>query len=1006
MKEIHLWGVRQNNLKDVELKVPIGSFTVICGPSGSGKSSLAFETLFAEGQRRFVESLSNYSKQFLNKAPKPDLDGIENIPPAIAIEQKNGIRSSRSNVGTVTEVTDYLRLLFEKLGKAYCPEHHIVLEKDSPLSSANKVLRHFEGRRGYILVRISEPDRVLSGTALKEFLIKEGYQRVYIPSADHFDIIPESTMKKKLSTVGKPSSKKKKTKKKKRKATEKPVKRSTKKVLADKQFGQKEPDDIIYTSKVSMGEVYDLSDSKFNKSGLPKKEIYLVVDRIGFSKDEKGRLIDSLAMAFKASFRLNKNSPYASCETLTTDGERLFLSEETSCTACSYNFPDITSQLFSFNNPIGACPACKGFGNLLDIDTSKVIPNPALTLAEGAIKPFTMPSAARNLRAMKTFVKKAKIDLHTPWNELPEKQKKMIWDGTKDFKGVRGFFDRLEEKKYKMHVRVFLARHKSPFECTTCYGTRLRPETQQVLLNGLPIADYCAYNIETLLKKLQEIKFTKEQMKMVQEPLHQAISRSSYICDVGVGYLTLNRLTKTLSGGEFQRLNLANQLGVSLSQTLYVLDEPTIGLHPRDNERLIGVLKMLNNLGNTLVVVEHDHDVINTATHIIEMGPGSGSRGGEIIFTGSKDEFYQFNASNTVPYLKPIPNLMKQQEPRPVDLKKHKYVLSMIGCRGNNLKNVNIKIPLHRLITVTGVSGSGKSTLISNTLYPSLARILKKEFRQGYDLDGFDGLHHIKNTLFIDQSPIGKTARSNPATYLKIYDGIRSVFASSSIAKSRGYTPGTFSLNVNGGRCPVCKGLGHEVVDMLFMDDIEIPCDACDGKKFRSEILDITYKGRNIYDVLNMTVDRAMDFFVSYPNIRRPLMLLKEVGLEYLTIGQSARSLSGGESQRLKVAKEFNSTSQQGTLYILDEPTTGLHFREVHLLLKVLNRLVDAGGSVLVIEHNLEVIRHSDYIIDMGPEAGEKGGELVAQGTPEDIMKVKKGYTGKYLKEYVDSLSL
>lgn len=998
MSDIHLWGVRQNNLKDIEVKIPIGSFTVICGPSGSGKSSLAFETLFAEGQRRFVESLSNYSKQFLNKAPKPDLDGIENIPPAVSIEQKNGVKSSRSNVGTITEVLDYLRLLFEKLGHAYCPEHHIVLESDSPTSSAAKVLKHFDGKRGYILCRITEKGRLLDGVELRDHLLREGYLRVYIPKA----------VRAAKKTAANKKTAKKKTKKKatKKKITAaKAVRKSTKKVLSEaKKSGATE--EITHFETIPMGEIFDLNDPKFAKRGLPKKEFYLVVDRMAFRKDDKGRLIDSISQAYKTSVKINRDSAYATCHVLTTDGEMLHCSEEFSCSACERTFPNISSQLFSFNSPIGACPDCKGFGNLLDVDEQKVVPNPGLTLAQGAIKPFTMPSAARYKRNLKAYCKKAKIDMHTPWDELPAKHRKSIWDGTKDFKGVKGFFKNLEEKKYKMHVRVFLARHKSPFTCPTCNGSRLRPESLQVLLNELSIADYGAMTIENLLVALKAIKLTAAQRKMCDEPLSQAISRCQYLCDVGVGYLTLDRPTKTLSGGEFQRLNLANQLGVALSQTLYVLDEPTIGLHPRDNDRLIGVLQKLNDLGNTLVVVEHDHDVIKTASHVIEMGPGSGHLGGEILFEGDQDEFFTFPESNTVPYLKPLKSWVPLRQPRPVDLTKYKFILKAIGCRGNNLKNIDVSIPLNRLVTVTGVSGSGKSSLVSHTIYPALARALRIEYKPGHDFDGFDGLSQIKNVLFIDQSPIGKTARSNPATYLKVYDAIRQIMAASSVARSRGYTPGTFSLNVKGGRCPVCNGLGHEVVDMLFMDDIEIPCDACDGKKFRKEVLDVTYKGRNIYEILNMTVATAIDFFVSYPNIRRPLMLLKEVGLEYITLGQSARSLSGGESQRLKIAKEFNSTNQKGTLYILDEPTTGLHFREVHLLLKVLNRLVDAGSSVVLIEHNLEVIRNSDYIIDIGPEAGAKGGKLVDHGTPEELMKNKKGYTGRYLKEYVDSLSL
>ncbi|MCB0415924.1 MAG: excinuclease ABC subunit UvrA, partial [Bdellovibrionales bacterium] len=532
---------------------------------------------------------------------------------------------------------------------------------------------------------------------------------------------------------------------------------------------------------------------------------------------------------------------------------------------------------------------------------------------------------------------------------------------------------------------------------------RLKPEAEQVLINEKSIVHLGAMTIDHLIGFFDDLHLTDHELEIAHEIYTQIKSRLSFLRAVGVDYLTLDRPSKTLSGGEFQRLNLANQLGMGLSQTLYVLDEPTVGLHPRDNDRLISVLKELRNLGNTLVVVEHDRDVIENSTHIIEIGPGSGHLGGEVIYAGTSEDFFSSADTLTAKYLKPKKMVFLETPKRPVDISTYKYTLDIMGCTGNNLKKIDAKIPLNRIVTITGVSGSGKSTLVSGTLYPALARELRKDFIQGHEFKSLTGVQHVKNLLYIDQTPVGKTERSNPVTYLKVYDAIRNIFASQPEAKAMGFTAGTFSLNVDGGRCPTCKGLGYEVIDMMFMDDIEIPCDTCDGKKFRPEVLDVRYKRKNIADILNLTVAEAMDFFISYPNIRRPLSLLKEVGMDYIRLGQSSRSLSGGESQRLKIAREFNSSNHKNTLFILDEPTTGLHFQEVDLLLKTLNRLVDSGGSVLLVEHNLEVIAQSDYIIDIGPEAGSKGGQIIAQGSPADIIQSKKSLTGKYLKEYLEN---
>lgn len=955
MKSIHAWGIKQNNLKGVEINIPLGSFTVVCGPSGSGKSSLAFETLYAEGQRRYIESLSSYSRQFLNKAPKPDLEGIENIPPAISIEQKNSVKSSRSTVGTTTELIDYLRLLYEKIGHAYCPDHQVELRVDTPTSATQRALEHFEGERGYLLVRIPVADRIVNEKKLLGLLKAEGYRRIY---------------------VGK------------------------------KTAGKMEWSEGKDYSKVQVGEVLDLDDAAFTKRGVPKSEFFIVIDRLVFSKEDQNRIADSMAQAFHASMKFTKAFTAAQAEVLTVDGKRLLVSEENSCSVCGLKFPMITSALFSFNSPVGACQTCNGFGNILTLDPHKIVPNPELSLNQGAVAPFAMPSAAEDRKALRSFAKKMKINLDLPWDDLTEKQRQLVWTGNDDFYGINGLFEYLDTKKYKMHVRVFISRFKSPFTCPTCKGSRLKPESLQVLIRNRSIAQLGAMTIEELFAYVQGMELSEYEQTICAEPFRQIRERLRFLNDVGVGYLTVDRPTKTLSGGEFQRLQLANQLGMGLSRTLYVLDEPTVGLHPRDTDRLISIMKRLRELGNTLVVVEHDPDVIRNATNVIEMGPGSGHLGGEIIFDGVSEDFLKSPTSGTAAFMRPSSAWIPMRDVRPVNFDSYKHLLTFKNCSGHNLKNIDISIPLNRLVTVTGVSGSGKSTLVTKTIYPAVARHLSVDFIEGMPFKSVRGLDQIKGVVLIDQSAIGKTARSNPLTYLKVFDSIRTIMSSSSEAKARGYSPGTFSLNVDGGRCPVCKGLGYELVDMMFMDDIEIKCDACDGRRYRPEILEITYKHKNIAEILDMTVSEAMEFFVAYPNVRKPLSVLKEVGLDYLKLGQSANTLSGGESQRMKLARELAGSHQQRTLYILDEPTTGLHFHEVHLLLKVLNRLVEAGSSVLLVEHNLEIIKHSDYVIDLGPEAGEKGGQVMAEGTPLELMKdAQKSHTGHYLKAYVDELS-
>ncbi len=926
MKKIRLWGVKQNNLKNIEVEIPVGSFTVVCGPSGSGKSSLAFETLYAEGQRRYVESLSNYARQFLQKAPQPDVEGVENIPPAIAIEQKNYVKTSRSTVGTTTEIIDYLRLLFEKVGRPICPNGHGEIERETVSEGVTKALTHLLGQRGYVLAPVTQKSRVADGKKLLPLLIQEGFLRIWVDG-----VVKELTA----------------------------------------------------------------------KTTLPKKDFEIVVDRLAFTEADRGRVGDSLAQAYSVSLKFNTQFGGGRARFLTTTGKELKVSEENSCTTCGYTFPLINSRLFSFSSPVGACATCNGFGNILSLDEKKIVPNPKLSIAQGAIQPFAMPSAKADRKELIGHCNRNKVNIHSAWENLPEAQRERIWKGDDKFYGVVGLFEYLETKKYKMHVRVFLSRYKSPVNCPTCHGARLREEAQHVKVDGFSIIEFSAMTLENLLKTLQALRLSKMEQEIAGEILKQLLSRLQFLVDVGVNYLTIDRATKTLSGGEYQRLNLANQLGMGLSQILYVLDEPTVGLHPRDNDRLIAILKKLKDLGNTLVVVEHDQDVIRSSENIIEMGPGSGQRGGEIIYSGPTKDFYSFKDSNTAPFLKRLQTWTPQKTPRPVEIDTYKFKLELKGCRGHNLKNLNIDFPLHRIIAVTGVSGSGKSSLVSQTLLPAIEETLTGEITVDMlPYKSIKGVEHIKNVIFVDQKAVGKTARSSPVTYMKVYDEIRQIMASLEESKERGFAPGHFSLNVDGGRCPVCRGEGAETIDMMFMDDITLICEECQGKKFRKEVLEITYHGKNIDQILNLTVSEAMDFFVSFPSIRRPLSFLKEVGLDYIRLGQSARSLSGGESQRLKLAKQFNLAQQKATLYILDEPTTGLHFKEVELLMTVLNKLVESGGSVIVIEHNLDVIRASDYVIELGPDGGVMGGQIMFEGSPEELSHKKKCATSSYLKPY------
>ena len=953
-ENIQLKGVRQNNLKNIDVSIPLGSFTVICGPSGSGKSSLAFQTLFAEGQRRYIESLSNYSKQFINKAPKPDVDDVINIPPAIALQQKNGIKNSRSTVGTNTEILDHLRLLFAKIGQASCPEHHIPLKSFSPIEAAETICQNLNSARAYLMFPIYfqhtsqhtflKSSLSLSKKELLKILLQEGFLRgAYLSS----EVWEEKTTYYKTGDI----------------------------------------------------EIFDLTDPQ--ALNYFENDFYVIVDRFVVDSSQVGRVFDSLYLAYRSYLKIHSEESYGESYLWTTENKLYCFSEGNSCAICDYQFPPFSPQLFNFNNPLGACEYCNGFGNILKIDEKKVIPFPDRSLIHGAIVPFSMPSSRSDFKKLIKFCGQEGIDIHTPWKDLPKLHRSYVWKGHKKWFGVLGLFEYLETKKYKMHVRVFLSRYKSSFFCFQCKGHRLKPEINNIHVKNKSLSELSSCSIQQLFQFFEDTLFTNYERSLCAEILDQIHFRLKYLIQVGLGYLSLDRPSKTLSGGEFQRMSLAHQLGMGLSQTLFVLDEPTVGLHPRDNHRLIKILKKLHQLGNTLVVVEHDYDVITNGERIIELGPGAGFKGGEIIFNASISEFLKSSQSLTSQYIR---GLKGQNSYSPLrTIKKDQKYLELKGAKGHNLKNVSIRIPLQKFTTVTGVSGSGKSSLITETLFPAIAQKLDLPSKTSLSFKSLSGDHWIKNIILMDQNPAGKTLRSNPATYLKFYEPIRHLFASTKESQFFGFTSRSFSLNVDGGRCPTCKGLGFESVDMIFMDDVQILCESCKGRRFQEDTLRVIFNGKNIYDVLEMTIEEAYRFFKIYTSIRKSLEVLKEVGLEHLKIGQSLSTLSGGENQRLKLAKQFLRSDFNQALYILDEPTTGLHFREIEMLLKVLHALVDGGASILLIEHNLEIIKNSDWIIDIGPEAGDEGGTIIFQGSPRELIKNSSlSYTSHYLKNYLN----
>lgn len=930
-RPIVIRGARVHNLKNINLTLNRNSLIVITGVSGSGKSSLAFDTLYAEGQRRFVESLSVYARQFLERMEKPDVDFIDGLSPAIAIEQVTSSKNPRSTVGTSTEVYDYLRLLFARIGKTFC---------------------HSCGRT---IKKYTTSDVV---EQLNSILPKSGEKRIYVSYPLKFNS----------------------------------QKNITKEIEALRGKG--------FIRLFLNGEVFDISEGiqkDFIKK-LSKQKVFVIVDRLIFSNStDMSRLGDSIEIAFK-----NGNSTVSIID---ADENKIFnFSQLFECPDCEVVYEEPDPRLFSFSNPYGACPACQGFGRTIDIDLNLVIPDRSKTLREGAIQPWTTPKWKTYYEDLLDIADDANIRLDIPVDELSEEEFNKLLNGFGRFDGVLGFFKYIESKAYKVHYRYLLSRYRGYTTCTKCKGSRLRKEALNIKITGKTIFDLVKLTIDELRSFFENIILSEYEMNVSDRILMEIRKRLNYLSEIGIGYLTLDRLSNTLSGGETQRLNLATSLGSSLVGALYVLDEPSIGLHPRDNHKLINILKSIRDAGNTVVVVEHDADMMKSADQIVDLGPGAGEHGGEVVFQGTYQEILKSNKSITGKYLSgklkiPLPTMRRAQQTKTLKIK---------GATANNIKNLDVEIPLNKFVCITGVSGSGKSTLVMDILYPALKKLKESERVENITLPNIksvEGYNQIDGVELVDQSPIGRSPRSNPVTYIKVFDHIRNLFASTQSARMRGYTPGSFSFNVPAGRCDACEGSGVQIIEMQFLADLQLTCDVCKGKRFKKEILEIKLFGKNIYDVLNMTVSEAILFFKSFihdKKIVQQLKILEDVGLGYIRLGQPATTLSGGEAQRIKLATHILQKDQGGRkLFIFDEPTTGLHFDDISKLINCFDRLIAEGHSIIIIEHNMEIIKCADWIIDLGPEAGNAGGKIVAEGTPEEVAENRNSYTGKFLKRYL-----
>ncbi|HZI59340.1 MAG TPA: excinuclease ABC subunit UvrA [Pyrinomonadaceae bacterium] len=959
---IEVRGARVNNLKNVSFSIPINQMTVVTGVSGSGKSSLAFDTIYAEGQRRYVESLSAYARQFLERMDKPDVDEVHGIAPAIAIRQKNATRNPRSTVGTQTEIYDYLRLLFARVGQTFCRVCGRQVYRDSPESVADEVLGTLsEGTRFYVLFPAGAGETRGHGDAGTR-------RRGDAETGRRGDTGTRARGEKEKSP--------------RRRVAPSPRQWLTAHLMSLMQRG--------FTRLYANGQTIDLS----SPDDYPRDDfddVYVLVDRLTARPDVRQRLVDSLEICFQ------EGQGSAVIETAGTRPQRLPFSDRFECKydATVYAIPE--PRLFSFNNPYGACPTCQGFGNTIGLDLDLVIPNPGLSLKDGAIEPWTKPQHEWAMSELKQFCRSEKISMTTPFNQLSRSEHHAIIEGRGDFGGVRGFFDWMETKKYKLHVRVFLSKYRGYTLCPDCKGGRLRQEARDVKVSGQTLADICGRSIREASKFFDELQLSTEQTAIADRILFEVRRRLRFLVEVGLDYLTLDRLASTLSGGEAQRIQLATNLGSSLVGALYVLDEPSIGLHPRDNDRLIRLLKNLRDIGNTVLVVEHDAEMMRSADHILDIGPAAGELGGRVMYEGDFAGLLRDETSLTARYLRGDAEI-KEPKQRRVAQKRR---LTIHGASEHNLKSIDVEVPLDMLVCVTGVSGSGKSTLIHDCIYAGLKKQRGEWTGHVGAFTKLEGGHFIDETILVDQSPIGRTPRSNPVTYIKVYDAIREVFANTREAQARGFEPSHFSFNLPGGRCEVCQGDGTVTVEMQFLADVELVCEECKGTRFKQQILDIRYRGKNVHEVLSMTVREAITFFREVPKITNRLRVLDDVGLGYLRLGQSATTLSGGEAQRIKLAAHLLKRTGAKTLYIFDEPTTGLHFDDINKLLAAFRALIDAGGSLLVIEHNLDVIKTADQIVDLGAEGGDAGGYVVGVGTPEEIMRIRESHTGNFLRSYL-----